>query len=258
MRRRLTGGCHSCGCAPRAIIDRYLDRVPSAGEGAFIAPGARWWRCPLGRRRVGLVRRRPARRYRARHHRGSQQTCRMEPSIHVADDGPCLVGADVVVGHRAMLHACRVEDACLIGNAGHGSRRRGHRVRFHRGRRRGGHPAHHSFRRTVSCSACQPRSCARSTKKAADEHRALAGQVHPHHRELLARQFATWLASPPWKSAHPRPRRQVGTPPGNSPGAIFDIDGKRSRIAELDGEASQPNFWNAHEQAQTCCGNSRA
>ena len=25
---------------PRAIIDRYLDRVPSVGEGVFIAPGA--------------------------------------------------------------------------------------------------------------------------------------------------------------------------------------------------------------------------
>jgi len=35
--------------------------------------------------------------------------------IHVADDGPCVVGADVVIGHRAMLHACRIEDACLIG-----------------------------------------------------------------------------------------------------------------------------------------------
>ncbi len=35
--------------------------------------------------------------------------------LHVADDGPCAIGADVIVGHRAMLHACRVEDACLIG-----------------------------------------------------------------------------------------------------------------------------------------------
>ena len=35
--------------------------------------------------------------------------------IHVADDGPCEIGADTVVGHRAMIHACRIEDACLIG-----------------------------------------------------------------------------------------------------------------------------------------------
>ena len=35
--------------------------------------------------------------------------------MHVADDTPCIVGDEVVVGHRAMLHACRVEDGCLIG-----------------------------------------------------------------------------------------------------------------------------------------------
>ena len=34
-------------------------------------------------------------------------------------------------------------------------------------------------------------------------------------------------------------------------GGIFDIDGKRTRIAALDVEASKPDFWNANEQAQT-------
>ncbi len=35
--------------------------------------------------------------------------------LHVGDFSPCIVGEDVVVGHRAMLHGCRVEDGCLIG-----------------------------------------------------------------------------------------------------------------------------------------------
>jgi gamma-carbonic anhydrase len=35
--------------------------------------------------------------------------------VHVGDFSPCTVGADVVVGHRVVLHGCRVEDACLIG-----------------------------------------------------------------------------------------------------------------------------------------------
>jgi carbonic anhydrase/acetyltransferase-like protein (isoleucine patch superfamily) len=35
--------------------------------------------------------------------------------IHVDEGVPCTVGADVGVGHRALLHGCTVEDGCLIG-----------------------------------------------------------------------------------------------------------------------------------------------
>lgn len=35
--------------------------------------------------------------------------------VHVADDYPCIVGKRVTVGHKAILHACTVEDECLIG-----------------------------------------------------------------------------------------------------------------------------------------------
>lgn len=35
--------------------------------------------------------------------------------LHVTNDDPCIVGADVTVGNSANLHACTVEDACLIG-----------------------------------------------------------------------------------------------------------------------------------------------
>jgi len=34
---------------------------------------------------------------------------------HVANDKPCVIGDEVTVGHRAILHACKVEDGCLIG-----------------------------------------------------------------------------------------------------------------------------------------------
>jgi carbonic anhydrase/acetyltransferase-like protein (isoleucine patch superfamily) len=100
---------------PRAIIDHYLDRVPSAGEGVFIAPGASvvadvrlgagvsvWYGAVLRGDIAPVI-------------IGDRSNVQDGTVIHVADDGPCLVGADVVVGHRAMLHACRVEDACLIG-----------------------------------------------------------------------------------------------------------------------------------------------
>ena len=35
--------------------------------------------------------------------------------VHVDPDEPCLIGADVTVGHRAIIHAATVEDGCLIG-----------------------------------------------------------------------------------------------------------------------------------------------
>ena len=35
--------------------------------------------------------------------------------IHCADDLPTLIGADVVVGHGALLEGCTVEDKALIG-----------------------------------------------------------------------------------------------------------------------------------------------
>src|SRR5690606_20123721 len=43
--------------------------------------------------------------------------------VHVTHEGPftrpgglpCLIGADVTVGHGAIVHACTIEDAVLIG-----------------------------------------------------------------------------------------------------------------------------------------------
>ncbi len=35
--------------------------------------------------------------------------------LHLADDYPCIIGESVTVGHGAIVHACVVEDECLIG-----------------------------------------------------------------------------------------------------------------------------------------------
>lgn len=35
--------------------------------------------------------------------------------LHLADDYPCLVGDYVTIGHSAVIHACTIEDECLIG-----------------------------------------------------------------------------------------------------------------------------------------------
>ena len=35
--------------------------------------------------------------------------------IHVENDIPCTIGSDVTIGHGAIIHACTIEDAVLIG-----------------------------------------------------------------------------------------------------------------------------------------------
>jgi carbonic anhydrase/acetyltransferase-like protein (isoleucine patch superfamily) len=35
--------------------------------------------------------------------------------VHLADDFPCIIGRYVTVGHSAIVHACTIEDECLIG-----------------------------------------------------------------------------------------------------------------------------------------------
>jgi carbonic anhydrase/acetyltransferase-like protein (isoleucine patch superfamily) len=100
---------------PRAIIDRYLNLIPDLGEGVLLAPGAAvvgdvrlgrdvsFWYNAVGRGDLAPV------------IVGDRSNIQDGSVMHVGDRSPCIVGADVVVGHRVMLHGCRVEDACLIG-----------------------------------------------------------------------------------------------------------------------------------------------
>jgi carbonic anhydrase/acetyltransferase-like protein (isoleucine patch superfamily) len=100
---------------PRAVIERYLDLVPSLGAGVLVCPGAVlvggvklgddvsiWFgavlRGDLAPVEVG---------------RGSN--IQDGSVMHVGDHSPCIVGQETVVGHRVMLHGCRVEDGCMIG-----------------------------------------------------------------------------------------------------------------------------------------------
>jgi len=35
--------------------------------------------------------------------------------VHVDHGAPTRIGADVAIGHRAIIHGCEIEDGCLIG-----------------------------------------------------------------------------------------------------------------------------------------------
>jgi carbonic anhydrase/acetyltransferase-like protein (isoleucine patch superfamily) len=100
---------------PRAIVDRYLASLPTVGERVMVAAGAAlvgdvrlgddasvWYGAVL-RGDIASVT------------VGARANIQDGSVIHVADGAPCAVGEETVVGHRVMLHACRVEEGCLIG-----------------------------------------------------------------------------------------------------------------------------------------------
>jgi gamma-carbonic anhydrase len=100
---------------PGAIIERYLAQVPRLADDAFVATGAAligdvqvlegasvWYGCVLRGdiNRIQL---------------GARSNLQDGSVVHVGDRDAALIGADVVVGHRAVIHGCQIEDGVLIG-----------------------------------------------------------------------------------------------------------------------------------------------
>ncbi len=106
-----------------SIILPFRGEKPRLQEGAWIAPGATvigevtmgeesavWFGCVV----------------RGDVHRieiGDRSNIQDLSMVHVthykkadkSDGNPTIIGNDVTVGHRVMLHGCTIEDACLIG-----------------------------------------------------------------------------------------------------------------------------------------------
>jgi len=97
--------------------------TPKVAPDAFIAPGAVvigdveigaetgiWFHCMV-RGDLNIIR------------IGARTNIQDGTIIHVTHDGPygkpgglaTIIGADVTIGHAAIVHACVIEDACLIG-----------------------------------------------------------------------------------------------------------------------------------------------
>src|SRR4051812_37793178 len=100
---------------PRATLDRYLDKLPSLADGVLVAPGAAvvgevvlgtdvsvWYGAVLRGDLAPVT-------------VGDRTNIQDGTVIHVGDFSPCRIGPDTVVGHRAVLHGCRIEEDCLIG-----------------------------------------------------------------------------------------------------------------------------------------------
>lgn len=100
---------------PRALIDRYLGHLPTLGRGVLVAPGA----ALVGDVRIGddasIWYNAILRGDLAPISVGEGANVQDGAVLHVGDLSPCSVGAHTVVGHRVMLHGCRVEEGCIIG-----------------------------------------------------------------------------------------------------------------------------------------------
>ena len=101
----------------------YLDHLPTFGERVYVDPAATvigkvalgddvsiWPGC-IVRGDVNFIR------------IGARTNIQDGTVIHVSHDGPhaklggfaTVIGADVTIGHKAIVHACEIEDAVLIG-----------------------------------------------------------------------------------------------------------------------------------------------
>jgi carbonic anhydrase/acetyltransferase-like protein (isoleucine patch superfamily) len=92
------------------------DRVPAIDPDAYVHPdavvigsvelaaGSSVWPGAVLRGDHGLIR------------IGDRTSIQDGTIIHTTQDWPTMIGADCVVGHRAHLEGCVVEDGCLIGS----------------------------------------------------------------------------------------------------------------------------------------------
>ncbi len=101
----------------------YLQHLPSVGERVYVDPDATVigdvvlgddvsiWPGTVVRGDVNFIR------------IGARTNIQDGTVLHVSHDGPhaklggfaTIVGEDVTIGHKAILHACKIEDAVLIG-----------------------------------------------------------------------------------------------------------------------------------------------
>jgi len=100
---------------PGAIVARYLDHVPRVGQHVFVAPGAAivgdvtlgdrvsvWFGCVLRGDVSRIV-------------IGERSNLQDGTVVHLGDDDPTIVGEEVVVGHRAVIHGCTIGGGTLVG-----------------------------------------------------------------------------------------------------------------------------------------------
>ena len=98
------------GISPRLGANVYIDPAAQVIGDVEIGDDASLWPCAVARGDVHFIR------------IGARTNVQDGAVLHVTHDGPytpggapLIIGDDVTVGHGAILHACTIGDACLIG-----------------------------------------------------------------------------------------------------------------------------------------------
>jgi carbonic anhydrase/acetyltransferase-like protein (isoleucine patch superfamily) len=96
-------------------LDRFLRKRPQLAEGVYLAstavvlgdvtigPGSSVWYNAVLRGDINRI------------VVGANSNIQDNAVVHLADEFPCIIGDWVTVGHSAIVHACTVENECLIG-----------------------------------------------------------------------------------------------------------------------------------------------
>ena len=89
--------------APRIAPDAYIASDATVVANVEIGPQASVWHQAVLRGDVAHI------------VLGAQSNVQDGAVLHVADDLPAILGKLVTVGHKAIVHACTVEDEVLVG-----------------------------------------------------------------------------------------------------------------------------------------------
>jgi carbonic anhydrase/acetyltransferase-like protein (isoleucine patch superfamily) len=98
------------GIAPRVGANVYIDPAAHVIGDVEIGADASLWPCAVARGDVHRVR------------IGARSNVQDGAVLHVTHAGEhtgdglaCVIGDDVTIGHAAVVHACTIGDACLVG-----------------------------------------------------------------------------------------------------------------------------------------------
>lgn len=97
------------------MLHEYAGKKPEIAENVFIAPGSQIIGDVLIKEETSIWHNAVIRGDMDSIKIGPRTNIQENSTLHVDTGQPLIIGANITVGHGAILHGCTVEDNCLIG-----------------------------------------------------------------------------------------------------------------------------------------------